>query len=191
MGDVAHIGCPPRPGYDKIDVVFLVGCVKSPYHAESSKQRPHRQVWAWHAHCHSSRRPSQHPQGSQHCPRLRVASACSAMWADEWSDWQWPAQQAAAAPSTPPQAPAWWSVHWVTAQSWPTTPWWEDVMAQGKDKGTHADKGKGKGWGIPPGSGTSHTGCDKGHQGNSADQGKPVEGTGGCTSLPCRQGQTC
>jgi hypothetical protein len=38
-------------------------------------------------------------------------------------------------------------------------------MAQGKDKGTHADKGKGKGWGVPPGSGAAHKGCDKGHQG--------------------------
>ena len=52
-------------------------------------------------------------------------------------------------------------------------------MAQGNDKGTHADNGKGKGWGVPPGSGASHKGCDKGHQGNHADQGKPVEGAGG------------
>ena len=59
-------------------------------------------------------------------------------------------------------------------QSW----WWEDVMAQGKDKGTHADKGKGKGWGVPPCSGTSHKGCDKGHQGKHADKGKLVEGKG-------------
>ena len=49
-------------------------------------------------------------------------------------------------------------------------------LAQGKDKGAHADKGKGKGWGVPPGSGTSHKGCDKGHQGKHTDKGKPVEG---------------
>ena len=61
------------------------------------------------------------------------------------------------------------------SQSWR----WEDVMAQGRDKGTHTDKGKDKGWGVPLGSGTSHKGCDKGHQGNHADQGKLVEGTGG------------
>ena len=60
-------------------------------------------------------------------------------------------------------------------QSW----WGEDVVVQGKNKGAHADKGKGKGWGVPLGSGTSHTGCDKGHQGNHADQGEPVQGTGG------------
>ena len=36
---MAHIGCPERPDYESIDVGFLVGCVKSPYHAESSKQR--------------------------------------------------------------------------------------------------------------------------------------------------------
>ena len=51
-------------------------------------------------------------------------------------------------------------------------------MAQGKDKGTHADKGKGKSWGVPLGSGTSHKGCDKGHQGKHADKGKRVEGKG-------------
>ena len=51
-------------------------------------------------------------------------------------------------------------------------------MAQDKDKGTHADKGKGKSWGVPLGSGTSHKGCDKGHQGKHADKGKPVEGKG-------------
>ena len=49
-------------------------------------------------------------------------------------------------------------------------PWWEDAIAHskdnkiGKDKGTHADKGKGKGWGVPPGFATSHKGCYKGHQ---------------------------
>ena len=58
-------------------------------------------------------------------------------------------------------------------------PWWEDAIAQGKgnsmgkDKGTHADKGQGKGWGVPPGSGTSHKGCYKGHQGQHAHKGKP------------------
>ncbi len=51
-------------------------------------------------------------------------------------------------------------------------------MAQGKDKGTRADKGKGKSWGVPLGSGTSPKGCDKGHQGKHADKGKPVEGKG-------------
>ena len=51
-------------------------------------------------------------------------------------------------------------------------------MAQGKDRGTHADKGKGKGWGVQPGLGTSHKGCDTGHQGKHADKGKPVEGKG-------------
>ena len=50
------------------------------------------------------------------------------------------------------------------------------MMAQGKGKGTHTDKGKG--WGVPPGSGTSHKGCDKGHQGKHADKGKLVEGKG-------------
>ena len=53
-------------------------------------------------------------------------------------------------------------------QSW----WWEGVMAQGMDKGTHADKGKGKGWGVPLGHGTSRKGCDKGHQGKQADKGQ-------------------
>ena len=51
-------------------------------------------------------------------------------------------------------------------------------MAHGKDKGTHADKGKGKGCGVPLGFGTSHKGCDKGHQGKQADKGKLVEGKG-------------
>ncbi len=60
------------------------------------------------------------------------------------------------------------------SQTW----WWEDVIVQGKDKGTHADKGKGKGWGVPLGSGSSHKGCDKGHQGKHADKGKLVEGKG-------------
>ena len=56
--------------------------------------------------------------------------------------------------------------------------WWEDVMAQGKDKGPRADKGNGKSWGVPLGSRTSHKGCDMGHQGKYADKGKPVEGKG-------------
>ena len=45
----------------------------------------------------------------------------------------------------------------------------------GKGKGTHADKGKSKHWGVPPGFGTSHKGWHKGHQGQHADKGKPVE----------------
>ena len=52
------------------------------------------------------------------------------------------------------------------------------MMAEGKDTGTHADKGQGKGWGVPLGSGTSQKGCGKGHQGNCADKGKLVEGKG-------------
>ena len=91
-----------------------------------------------------------------------------------WNDRRWPAEQGVAAPQAPPQAQAWWSGHWGEGQSW----WWEDVIVQGKDKGAHADKGKGKGWGVPLGSGTSHKGCDKGHQGKHADKGKPVEGKG-------------
>ena len=51
-------------------------------------------------------------------------------------------------------------------------------MAQGKDKGARADKGKVKGWGVPLGSGTSHKGCVKGHQGKQADKGNTVEGKG-------------
>ena len=51
-------------------------------------------------------------------------------------------------------------------------------MAQGKGKGTRAATGKGKSWGIPLGSETSHKGCDKGHQGKRADKGKPVQGKG-------------
>ena len=48
----------------------------------------------------------------------------------------------------------------------------------GKDKGTHADKGKGKHWGVPTGFRTSHEGRRKGHPGQHADKGQPVEGKG-------------
>ena len=77
-------------------------------------------------------------------------------------------------------------------------PWREDAIAQGKDnrmgkdKGTHADKGKGKDWGAHPGhadKGKPVEGkgwgvhprswpSDKGLQGNHADKGKPVESKG-------------
>ena len=52
------------------------------------------------------------------------------------------------------------------------------ALSRAKTKGAHADKGQGKGWGVPLGSGTSHKGCDKGHQGKHADKGNPVEGKG-------------
>ena len=39
-------------------------------------------------------------------------------------------------------------------------------------------RARGKVGEIPLGSGTSHKGCDKGHQGKHADKGKPVEGKG-------------
>ena len=103
-----------------------------------------------------------------------------------WNDGRWPAEQIVAAPQAPPQAQAWWSGHWGEGHSC----WWEDVIVQGKDKGAHAGKGKGKGWGVPLGSGTSHKGCDKGHQGQHAHKGKPVAAKGlRRTSWPCRQGQ--
>ena len=47
-----------------------------------------------------------------------------------------------------------------------------------KGQGAHADKGQGKGWGVPLGSGTSHKGCYKGHQGQHAHKGKPVAAKG-------------
>ena len=45
-------------------------------------------------------------------------------------------------------------------------------MGTGNDKGTHAL------WEVPPGFWDSHKGWHKGHQGQHADKGKPVEGKG-------------
>ena len=92
----------------------------------------------------------------------------SAMPAPERSDRHSPAEQGAAAPLTPPRAPAWWSI----------IRWWvprEDVMALCKGMGTGNDKGTHALWGVPPGFGASHKGWHKGHQGQHADKGKPVE----------------
>ena len=66
-------------------------------------------------------------------------------------------------------------------ESWTIIPWWvprEDVMALCKGMGSGNDKGAYALWGVPPGFGTSHKGWHKGHQGQRADKGKPVEGKG-------------
>ena len=131
---MAHIGCPRRPGYASIAGVFLVGCVMSPYHAETSKQRQRHRGRNMCARptqtgvrtsCSVSHLSSTLAASSgltARYPCLHVAVDCSAMWAHEWSDRHWPAEQGAAAPCAPPRALAWWPGHWEKGQSWTTIP---------------------------------------------------------------------